>query len=149
MSLSPPLVAMAILYREGKFLMQLRDDVPGILYPGYWGLFGGHLELNETPQEGVIREIKEEIDYQLTQPQKFRCYTDSRAVRYIFYAPLKSEIQALELREGWDLNLIPPSNIIRGVYYSHKAGEEKPLGDIHRRILLDFIKSGLENFEQF
>ncbi len=53
-----PVVAMAILYREGKFLMQLRDDIPGILYPGLWGLFGGHLELDETPEVGLIQRSK-------------------------------------------------------------------------------------------
>jgi len=23
----------------------------GIVYPGHWGLFGGHLEANETPEQ--------------------------------------------------------------------------------------------------
>ncbi len=143
MNLTPPLVAMAILYQEGKFLMQLRDDVPGILYPGHWGLFGGHLEGEETPEAGLVREVQEEINYLVSQPQKFRCYVDSRAVRYIFYASLTVEIQALEQMEGWDLDLVPPQAIMSGVYYSDKAQEERPLGDIHQRILLDFIASGL------
>jgi hypothetical protein len=37
-------VAIAIIARKGKFLIQLRDDIPTIVYPGYWALFGGHLE---------------------------------------------------------------------------------------------------------
>ena len=41
-------VAIAILYQDNKFLMQLRDNIPTIAYPGYWGLFGGHLEAGET-----------------------------------------------------------------------------------------------------
>lgn len=32
-----PKVALAILHQDGKFLMQLRDDNPDILYPGHWG----------------------------------------------------------------------------------------------------------------
>ncbi|MDJ0535407.1 MAG: NUDIX hydrolase [Xenococcaceae cyanobacterium MO_207.B15] len=142
MSLKPT-VSMAILYREGKFLMQLRDDVPGILYPGHWGLFGGHLESDETPEDGLVREVQEEINYLVSQPQKFRCYADNRAVRYIFYAPLTVETQSLQQMEGWDLDLVPPQDIIKGTYYSDKAKEERPLGDIHQRILLDFIESGL------
>ena len=138
-----PVVAMAILYREGKFLMQLRDDIPGILYPGLWGLFGGHLELDETPEAGLVREVQEEINYLVLQPQKFRCYADNRAMRYIFHSPLTVEVEALEQMEGWDMGLVSPEQIAKGVCYSNKAQESRPLGDIHRQILLDFIASGL------
>ena len=33
-----------ILDTLGRFLLQLRDNVPGILQPGKIGLFGGHRE---------------------------------------------------------------------------------------------------------
>ncbi|MEB3314276.1 MAG: NUDIX domain-containing protein, partial [Cyanobacteriota bacterium] len=39
-----PEVAVAILYQSNQVLLQLRDDHPGIIYPGQWGFFGGHLE---------------------------------------------------------------------------------------------------------
>ena len=48
-------VAIAILHRNGQFLLQLRDNIPGIIYPGHWGLFGGHLEPGETPAVAVER----------------------------------------------------------------------------------------------
>lgn len=38
-SVVPVQVAIAILYRPGQFLLQLRDDIPGILYPAHWGFF--------------------------------------------------------------------------------------------------------------
>jgi len=41
----------------GRFLFQLRDDIPEILYPGKIGLFGGHREGNETFLECVVREV--------------------------------------------------------------------------------------------
>ena len=47
----------------GRFLFQLRDDNPEILYPGKIGLFGGHREGNETFLECVVREVNEEISY--------------------------------------------------------------------------------------
>ena len=61
----PVEVAIAILPCDGKFLMQLRDNIPTILYPGVWGLFGGHLEAGETPEVAVEREILEEIGFQI------------------------------------------------------------------------------------
>ena len=39
-----PAVALAMLEREGRWLLQLRDDIDSIIYPGHWGLFGGHLD---------------------------------------------------------------------------------------------------------
>ena len=136
----PPLVAMAILYQDNKFLMQLRDDIEGILYPGKWGFFGGHLELGETPELGLKRELIEEINYAVEQLKLFDCYADNRAKRYIYHAPLTVSLDQLELNEGWDLDLVPVENIQRGVHYSDKPKKEQPLGDIHRQILLDFIE---------
>ena len=53
-------IAMALLIQEGKYVVQKRDDIPTIAEPGKLSLWGGALEGNETPEEAVIREIKEE-----------------------------------------------------------------------------------------
>jgi 8-oxo-dGTP diphosphatase len=52
-----------IIDNFGRFLLQQRDNVVGILHPGQIGLFGGHREGNETYLECVVREIHEEIGY--------------------------------------------------------------------------------------
>ena len=41
--------------------MQLRDQKPGIFYPGHWGCFGGALDPGETPETGLRRELREEL----------------------------------------------------------------------------------------
>jgi 8-oxo-dGTP diphosphatase len=57
-------VACAILIDTfDRFLLQQRDDIPGILHPGTVGLFGGHREGGESYLECVVREIREEIGY--------------------------------------------------------------------------------------
>jgi hypothetical protein len=33
--------------------MQLRDENPSIVAPGCWGLFGGHLDPGETPEQSL------------------------------------------------------------------------------------------------
>ena len=135
---TPVSVAMAVLYQDRHFLMQLRDDKDNIRYPGQWGLFGGHIEIGESPSTGLIREIKEEINYIVAKPIFFRCYKDNKAYRHIFFASLNTNIKSLELNEGQDLDLVPFSSVRLGRHYSHKAKEERSIGDIHRRILLDF-----------
>ncbi|GAB4538640.1 MAG: NUDIX hydrolase [Pleurocapsa sp.] len=142
---APIPVAMAIIYQEDKFLMQLRDNIPGIIYPGVWGLFGGHLELNESPEAGLKRELLEEINYSVKQFSKFKCFADDRIIRHIFYLPLLVNLDKLELNEGYDLDLVTLVDIRRGRCYSQKAGEERALGDIHQKILLDFLASRLLN----
>jgi 8-oxo-dGTP pyrophosphatase MutT (NUDIX family) len=137
----PIAVALAIIEQEGKFLLQLRDDIPNIRYPGHWGLFGGHLEPEETPEAALIRELLEEIDYQAIAPTKFRCYNNNEVIRHIYHVPLKVSVEALALNEGWDLRLVELADIQRGNCYSPKANEVRPLGRIHQQILLDFITS--------
>jgi len=49
----------------GQLILQQRDDVPGIVYPGLISLFGGHREPGESPHLCVQRELAEEIGVQL------------------------------------------------------------------------------------
>jgi 8-oxo-dGTP diphosphatase len=62
-SLHREIACAIIIDTTGRFLLQQRDDIPGILHPGKVSLFGGHREGSETFLECVIREIHEEISY--------------------------------------------------------------------------------------
>jgi 8-oxo-dGTP diphosphatase len=71
----PREVAAAIVFdTSGRLLLQLRDDIPGILCPGKLALFGGHREGDETFLECVVREIQEELSYFIS-PAKFQLVT--------------------------------------------------------------------------
>ena len=37
-------VAAIIVFDNGKYLLQLRDDKPGIFFPAHWGLFSGGVD---------------------------------------------------------------------------------------------------------
>ena len=139
MSVQPIHVALAILYSSGKFLLQLRDNIPLIIYPGYWGLFGGHVEPGETPGVAVERELLEEIGYTPPGLLEFGCYSDSNVVRHVYHAPLTVELNQLVLKEGWDMGLLTPEQIRQGSEYSAVADEVRPLAPPPQKILLDFI----------
>jgi len=146
----PNAVALAILYQGDRYLMQLRDDIPTIAYPGVWAFFGGHIEPNEDPATAVIRELQEEIGYLAPTVTFWGCYDDELRfypdpeaaigkLRYIFYAPLTVGLETLCLNEGWDWGLLSREDIDCGEFYSAQAQQTRPLGAPHRQLLLRFI----------
>lgn len=56
---NPKPTSTLICVKENKLLLVKRAVEPG---KGLWGLPGGFIELNETPDEGAIRELKEETN---------------------------------------------------------------------------------------
>ena len=132
-------VVMAIIYRDGKYLMQLRDDIPNIVYPGVWGFFGGHMEAGEEPEAALKRELIEEINYLPETLTNFRTERTGNYIRYMFSCPLTVSLSELELNEGWDFKLLTPAEILQGYAFSERAISNKPLGDIHQQIMLDFM----------
>ncbi len=141
MSVKPVHVAIAILYHQGQFLLQLRDNIPGIVYPGHWGLFGGHLEPGETPAIALERELLEEISYVPPVLWEFDHYPSPRVIRHVYHGPLTVSVEDLVLKEGWDLGLWTPEEIRQGKRYSEQANQVRPLAHPPQQILLDFLDS--------
>jgi 8-oxo-dGTP diphosphatase len=137
-----PEVAIAILYdprRRDRLFMQLRDNIPTILYPGHWALFGGHIEAGETPEVALVREIQEEIGYAVPDYVKFGVFTDETAMRHVYAVPLTVDIPDLTLNEGWDMGWVTQVELEAGALYSAKAQQERPIGPMHQKILLAFL----------
>ena len=132
-------VAIAILYHQDQYLMQLRDDIPGIAYPGHWGFFGGHCDPGEHPDDAIHRELMEEIGYRTSNIKRFDRYPDPGVIRHVYYAPLTVPLSELKLMEGWDLGLFSPGQIQDSKRYSQKAQGTYPLAYPHQKILLDFM----------
>jgi len=81
----PIQVAIAILHRQGQFLLQLRDNIPGIVYPGHWVCLAV-TEPGETPAVAVERELLEEISYAPPTLLEFGCYADDNVIRHVYHA---------------------------------------------------------------
>ncbi|MEM6838668.1 MAG: NUDIX hydrolase [Cyanobacteria bacterium P01_C01_bin.120] len=141
-------VAIALLIRDGQFLLQLRDNIPTIVYPGHWAFFGGHIEPGETPEAGVWREIKEEINYVPPRLDLFVRWEHDNIVRHVFYGPLVVPVEQLKLSEGWDLGLWTVADVERGERFSTVANQIRPLGQPHRILLRQFIAQYPQVLEQ-
>lgn len=55
--------AALLLLDDGRYVMQLRDAIPDIFFPGHWGCFGGAVGRDETPLAALRRELDEELEY--------------------------------------------------------------------------------------
>jgi 8-oxo-dGTP diphosphatase len=54
-------VLHALVEKDGKLLLEKR--APHLLEGGKWSLPGGYLDVNETAEEGVLRELYEETGW--------------------------------------------------------------------------------------
>jgi len=60
-----------ILIDDQQYLMQLRSQKAGIFYPGHWGLFGGAVDNGENAEGALLRELREELGVEVSDPQYF------------------------------------------------------------------------------
>jgi len=104
-------VVAIIVLDDGRYLMQLRDDKPGIFYPNHWGLFGGAVDDGETPEEALRRELWEELELAPTSVTYFtRLDLDfspldgKTCYRRFYEVPLAvEELTKLKLGEGREM----------------------------------------------
>jgi 8-oxo-dGTP diphosphatase len=110
------ITATAILVdSDGRLLLQHRDDKPGIDNPGMWGSFGGRIEDYETPEDGFLRELDEELSW---RPPTFELYLatpyrpdERRQLIYVYAAPLDVPIERLVLGEGQGMASYSPDEL--------------------------------------
>jgi ADP-ribose pyrophosphatase YjhB (NUDIX family) len=120
------LTATALLFdRDGRFLLQHRDDKPGIANPGRWGSFGGEIEPYETPEEGFLRELDEELGF---KPARYELYASfpfasemGRILVYVFAALVDVPERQLVLGEGQGMGFFPPDALPDAVVPEYAA----------------------------
>lgn len=122
-------VALAMLQRDGRWLIQLRDENPTIVAPGCWGLFGGHLEPGETPEQALRRELLEEISWQPPDLELVMVHPIHRRRAHVFRGELSVPLEQLQLLEGQDLDLVSPEDLLVGSIWSTKLAAHRPLAD--------------------
>ena len=125
-----PQCGLIIENAVGEILLQLRDDKPGIEYPNCWGTFGGQIEEGETPQEAIVREIKEELDYDVESPELYRIYSFDGYDIYMFSTiNKKTTLDDFNVREGQ-----------RAGFFSREAAASIPCAFNCRKIVEDYFR---------
>ena len=85
---------------QRQVLLFLRDDFPHIPYPNTWDVPGGHVEPGETPDECIVREMKEEMGLDLKGFVLFCVKEFSDRVEYTFWKTADLNIADISLQEG-------------------------------------------------
>jgi 8-oxo-dGTP diphosphatase len=86
-----------------QVLLFLRDDDPRIPYPNLWDVPGGHVEEGETPEQCIVREMKEEIGVDLEDFDLFSIREFQDRIEYTYWKKADLDIHKLTLTEGQGL----------------------------------------------
>jgi 8-oxo-dGTP diphosphatase len=98
-------IAAGMLYGQGRLLLGKRS-AHRTAYPGVWDLPGGHVEVGETAEQALVRELREELG---VTPRQWREWA-------VLRAPAMGDERARLLRvhlflvtqwEGEPRNLLP------------------------------------------
>lgn len=122
------------------FLLQLRDAAAPT-YPSHWGLFGGHVEPGESPQDALWRELHEELAFTPRMAQ--RCHLVQRnprpngGMQYIYHILTNATVDELVLGEGEAMRFFLPG-----------AWAGKPLASNLAQILADHLAGRRDGVSQ-
>jgi 8-oxo-dGTP pyrophosphatase MutT (NUDIX family) len=111
------IVKVLFVNRENEILLQQREE-------GDWTLFGGHVEQGETNEEAIVREVKEELDYDLSFFTRIEQITD----RTWYLAYMEKPLDALTLGEGISFG-----------FFNYEDAQRLPLTENTRGLLERFF----------
>ncbi len=112
-------VAAIITIEDGSYLMQRRDDIPRIFYPGHWGCFGGAVNPGEDDIGALRRELAEELEMPASATKEFvRFDFDLRKLgqkqcyrTYYEFKVSAAEVSRFVLHEGAEMKLMAPTEL--------------------------------------
>ncbi|WP_017587707.1 NUDIX domain-containing protein [Nocardiopsis ganjiahuensis] len=99
---------------RGELLLHLRDDIPGIAWPGRWSALGGGCDPGESPRETIVRELDEEAGLAVDDLVELFEIPDpggSSDVVTVFAATWDGDAGALPLAEGVELGWFRPEHL--------------------------------------
>jgi 8-oxo-dGTP pyrophosphatase MutT (NUDIX family) len=113
-------VAALLMPAKGRYVMQLRDDRPDIIYPGHWACFGGAMRPGEAPLDTLRRELREELELEVGEAREFASFdfdlTPARRGkflrRYFEVRTSQARIERCMLHEGAALRVFDGDELL-------------------------------------
>ncbi len=119
---------------NNQIILQKRDNKPDIVQPGMISFFGGSIENGETPLEGAIREIKEELCL-ILDPKNVNFFgkypKSNKSENYYVFVSKNIISTGLDLKEG------------EAIYYLEKSADLEKLNSSNttKKIISDYLKN--------
>jgi len=96
------IASKAIIIYHNKYLLQLRDNKETISSPNTWGFFGGKINVGESAEDGLKRELIEELNYNIIN-SKYICnhfFLSLKVVVNFFSIHIKNMDDIVTFSEG-------------------------------------------------
>ncbi|MFG2490795.1 NUDIX domain-containing protein [Streptomyces caniferus] len=136
----PTSTAAMLLNDNGEYLLHLRDNIPGICHPGTWSMVGGHREGDETLEETIARELREEAGLTVPDLERYMVVTstgpDGETTHrvQVFLGRWNGDADALPVTEGIMVRFFPHDLTERlvtcpataEVLRAHRSGSNRP-----------------------
>ena len=122
--------AILLINQNKQVLLNLRDDKPDILYPNFWSIIGGGIDPGETPVQTIVREVKEEVNYNIDDPVFLTKRVDTNQIVHFFVQKINATLDDFELNEGVDLNFFKKEELL-----------DLKITPFIKSVLLDYFKN--------
>ncbi len=99
----PRAVMLLVVTDDHRLVLHHRDDIAGIAHPGCWAGFGGALEGDESLEQALLREMKEETGVEIEDPIFLTTeidYEGDGSLISLFYVLASVDPNDIDLQEG-------------------------------------------------
>lgn len=114
-----PIAIDAVIVKNEKLVLIKRGADP---FKGYWGLPGGHVDWDETIEDAVIREVKEEVGVTVTHLKLLGVYSSptrspKQSVALAYVCEVEGELKAGD--DAVDVGLYPFDSLPSPLAFDH------------------------------
>lgn len=117
---NPIPVASVVIYKDGKVLMLKRAKKP---FREYWVLPGGYINVEETAEEAAIREVKEEVNVEITLEKLIGAYRiddDPRGINIDIIYSAQGKGNVVLSSEDSEFKYYKPNSLPELIAYKHR-----------------------------
>ncbi len=113
------LIVHTLIYNKAGEILIIKRSKNEEVLPNYWDLPGGTLEDGESPKEGALREIKEEIKLTLKKPELFYFHSNvdkkknKQFITLLFIARYNKGTIKLNLNDHSEFKWINPKETMK------------------------------------